>query len=452
MGIRVVLTWKKVAGLVLLGIAGALFVGWSGLVSIAASSGHFAVTKWYLGWTMENAVEIQSMLVSKPDDLNLDNPALVRRSAGHYATGCAPCHGAPGVPQSPVVEEMTPSPPRLEEAVGEWSDEELFWIVKHGIKYSGMPAWPAQERDDEVWAQVAFLRALPDMTRVEYADLALGGGLADDDLEPGGETTAALDGIVENALADCARCHGRDGLGQGEGAAEDALPIIAGQPAPYLYATLRAFALGRRESGFMEPPATRYAPEVLEKLALHYAEQPAPALQPVDNAAARLGTDLPDAAIDPVDDAPAAGARLATDAVETFVLPLETWQDDAGILEGEGDLPYAMVPLAGSAGPHTTREELLALGRRIAVEGFGTRKIPACQSCHGSAGRKRNPLYPYLAGQPEWYLSEHLRLWKEGHRGGTEYAHVMDEIARNLTEEQIKAVSAWYSGLPRTEP
>ena len=107
---------------------------------------------------------------------------------------------------------------------------------------------------------------------------------------------------------------------------------------------------------------------------------------------------------------------------------------------------------AGSAGPPSIRAETLELGRRIAVEGFGKRKIPACQSCHGATGRERNPLYPSLAGQPEWYLSKHLRLWKEGHRGGTEYAHVMDEVASNLTEEQIKAVSAWYSGLPNIEP
>ena len=447
MRLRIVLTWKKVAGLAVLGIVGALLLGWSGLVSIAASSGHFAVTKWYLGWTMKNAVETQSMLIAKPEDLDLNNPSLIRRSAGHYATGCAACHGAPGLPQSPVVEEMTPAPPRLEEKVAEWSDEELFWIVKNGIKYSGMPAWPAQERDDEVWAQVAFLRALPDMTRAQYAELALGGGLADNDLEPGGETTAALDGIVENALADCARCHGRDGLGRGDGDVEDAFPIIAGQPAPYLYATLRAFALGRRDSGFMEPPANRYPPEVLEELALYFAEQPMPVAEPHDAAILNAGTNAPDGPIDPVDDAPVVDAPRASDAVETFVLPLDTPQDEPGILEGEGETAYAEIPLVGTAGPPSTRAEVLELGRRIAVEGFGRRKIPACQSCHGPAGRERNPLYPYLAGQPEWYLGKHLRLWKEGHRGGTRFAHVMDEIARNLTEEQIEAVSAWYAEL-----
>lgn len=453
MRVKIVLTWKKVVGLIAVGVAGALFVGWSGFVSIAASSGHFSVTRWFLGWTMENAVETQSMLVAKPEDLDLSDPMLVRRAAGHFATGCAACHGAPGVPQSPVVEQMTPSPPRLEDKVGEWSDEELFWIVKNGIKYSGMPAWPTQERDDEVWAQVAFLRALPDMTRDEYADLALGDGLAENDLEAGGETTAALDGIVENAVADCARCHGYDGLGQGEEQAADAFPIIAGQPAPYLYATLLAFALGRRESGFMEPPATRYPPEVLEELARYYSELPGTAGPPIADIDRGRGLELVGAAHDAADDAPIPGVPLdAADAVESFVLPLDTWQDEAGILEGEGDLSYATVPMAAAAGPPTTREELLELGQRIAVEGIGLRKIPACQSCHGQAGRARNPLYPYLDGQPEWYLSQHLRLWKEGDRGGTEYAHIMDEIARDLTEEQIDAVSAWYAARSEAEP
>ncbi|MCF6370676.1 c-type cytochrome [Rhizobium halophilum] len=440
MRIRIVLTWKRLAALAGLGLAGALFVGWTGLVSIAASSGHFSVVRWFLGWTMENAVQTQSTLVSKPEDLDLDDPSLIRRSAGHYATGCAPCHGAPGVPQSPVVEEMVPSPPRLEEKVAEWSDEELFWIVKNGIKFSGMPAWPAQERDDEVWAQVAFLRALPEMARAEYADLALGGGLVDDDLEAGGETTAALDGIVKNALNDCARCHGLDGLGRGTGQTQDVFPIIAGQPAPYLYATLQAFSHGERQSGFMEPPARRYDAQVLEALARHYSEQP-------KLGEAETRSSLPEGAVATAREAPVADP--ASDrATAGGVTSTPSWQDEAGILEGEGDLSYAAVPMAASAGPPSTREELLELGRRIAFEGIGPRKIPACQSCHAIEPEGGNPFYPYLAGQPEWYLSKHLQLWQEGQRGGTAYAHVMDEIARNMTDEQIAAVAAWYSQLP----
>ena len=50
------------------------------------------------------------------------------------------------------------------------------------------------------------------------------------------------------------------------------------------------------------------------------------------------------------------------------------------------------------------------------------------------------------------YLSEHLHLWKKGERGGTQYAHIMDEIARNMTEEHIEAVTTWYSKFAEVEP
>ena len=57
---------------------------------------------------------------------------------------------------------MLPVPPDLSATVDEWTDAQLFRIVKHGIRFTGMPAWPTQTRDDEVWMMVAFLRALPE--------------------------------------------------------------------------------------------------------------------------------------------------------------------------------------------------------------------------------------------------------------------------------------------------
>lgn len=426
MRISFVLNWKRalgiLAGLAALAVVGALAVSFSGFVSIAASSGHIAPWRWFLGWTLENAVRAQSAPIAVPAEIDLRDPALVQRAAGHFATGCAACHGAPGVPQSPVVLGMTPAPPRLEESVGDWEDDELFWIVKHGIKYSGMPAWPTQERDDEVWAQVAFLRALPGMTPQQYADLALGGGVADDDTEPGGQTTGALNGIVENALVDCARCHGRGGLGRGEGAAEGAFPDIAGQPAPYLYATLLAYAAGIRQSGFMQPPAARYEPEVLRELARYFAEQPARGIASLTPWVGEQTTP--------------AGAVPAT------------VQDLPGLLEGDAEVASFMVPAAAAAGPPTTREGLRELGRRIALRGLPSQKIPSCQSCHGQTGRVKNPYYPYLAGQPEWYLNEQMQLWKEGKRAGTIYSNVMAKVAEQMTEEQIRATAVWYAERP----
>lgn len=422
MRIDFVLTWKRAAGALALMLVLALAVGWSGLVPIAASSGHLPPIRWFLGFTMRNAVERQSLLVEKPVGLDLGDPMLVRRAAGHFATGCAPCHGAPGVPQSPVVDGMSPSPPRLEERIGRWDDEALFWIVRNGIGYSGMPAWPARERDDEVWAQVAFLRALPQMSAERYAELALGDG----DI---GMTLAGLGARqpeeVERALADCARCHGRDGLGRGEGAAQGAFPIIAGQPEAYLYATLLAFRDGRRRSGFMQPPARRYEPEILRELATHYADQPRP----------------PAATAAPVAP-PVADLRMRPVAV----------QDEAGHLDGAGSASGLPVPLPAPVGPPDERRALLDLGRRIALDGLRVPKVPSCESCHGATATPPRTAYPYLAGQPEWYLETHLELWHEDERGGTAYSRIMSEIARHLTAEQIEAVSAWYATRQRPVP
>ena len=91
----------------------------------------------------------------------LDNPDLVRLGAAHFHGGCAFCHGAPGIPVSPIARHMLPSPPDLATSMRPWKDEELFWIVQHGIKYTGMPGWVALERADEIWAVVAFLKRMP---------------------------------------------------------------------------------------------------------------------------------------------------------------------------------------------------------------------------------------------------------------------------------------------------
>jgi cytochrome c553 len=425
MRIAFTVTWKKILALLAVGVLGALLVGWSGFVSISASSGHYSPVSWFLHWTMRNAVSTQAASVSVPEDVDLADPALVQRAAGHFATDCAFCHGAPGVEQSPVTQAMMPPPPRLEGQVGRWKDRELFWIGQHGIKYSGMPAWVSQERPDEVWAMVAFLRALPAITPVQYAQMALGGTGATSP-PPVGSASTALGAIGDIALADCSRCHGRDGLGVAAftGAAAGAVPVIAGQPEAYLVETLRAYAAGTRHSGYMQGPAARYDDTVRAALAAHYAGQPTPAGAIPSTTREHVASSLPEAAPE--------GSALARSRAAMA----------------------RVVPNAAAYGAPYDQPGLLDLGRQLATEGLPWRKLPACDSCHGpvTSASSEAARYPYLAGQPAWYLSTHLKLWRDGERAGTPNAHLMDKIAIHLTDEQIAAVSAWYATQPLGRP
>jgi cytochrome c553 len=248
---------KKIAiGLAILvvaGAVGAILFAWSGLYNVAATRGHWAITDWFLHFGMRNSVETQSMSVGKPPPL--DDMAMVRLGLGHYQGGCAPCHGAPGYDGSPITGKMLPSPPWLPAKIPTWTDQELFWIVKHGIKYAGMPGWVAQSRDDEVWTVVAALRRLPDMSREEYWRLAMG--------DAGGTSR----GSAGEGLTVCARCHGDDGAANGH------VPRLAGQKQAYLEHALRSYASGERSSGIMQPVADELSEQEIRDLAAFFAEQ-----------------------------------------------------------------------------------------------------------------------------------------------------------------------------------
>jgi cytochrome c553 len=242
--------WFKIAALL---AVGGFVVAASGLVPIKASSGHWAITTWFLQFSKRRSVATHTLALTAPP---LDNPDLVLRGAGHYETGCRPCHGSPGS-RPRIPQQMTPPPPYLPQVIPEWEPDELFYIVKHGIKFTGMPAWPAQQRDDEVWAMVAFLLTLPKLDAAAYRRLV------------DGESAAAATNPPPTVAESCGRCHGR-GTG--------AFPRLEGQSPAYLLAALQSFARGERHSGIMEPIAAGLSPSEMQELARYYGhlESPAP--------------------------------------------------------------------------------------------------------------------------------------------------------------------------------
>ncbi|MAC58155.1 MAG: cytochrome C [Novosphingobium sp.] len=249
------LTWKRaLAALVTLGLAGLLFA-WSGLFQISASSGHWKITDWFLHWTMQNSVRTYSTFQT-PENVRDDNGLI--SAAGHFRQACQVCHGAPGAPPSPQMQAATPPAPDLARTVQHYDDAELFWIVQHGVKYTGMPAWPSLDRPDEVRRMVGFLRRLPEMTPRQYRNLT----------QVPAEPTVS--GFRPGVLESCAGCHGTDGLGR----KQDDIPVLAGQKPAYLLQSLRDYASGKRGSGPMQVAAAPLSDAEMKALADHFAAMP----------------------------------------------------------------------------------------------------------------------------------------------------------------------------------
>lgn len=244
------------------GIAVAAFLfAWSGIYNIAATSGHWAVVEWFLRFGMSNSVALRAKAISPP---SLADPDLVPLGAAHFHINCAFCHGSPVGPVNPVTDKMLPPPPNLTTPMRPWKDEELFWIVQHGIKYTGMPGWVAIEREDEVWALVAFLKRLPTLDRDAYRALAFGSTRA---AEQKG-ATATIDTSVQSNIAICARCHGDE-----RAAPTSALvPRLHGQSEAFLAAALRDYRSGARRSGIMQPVAAELDEQEIDRLAAYYAQ------------------------------------------------------------------------------------------------------------------------------------------------------------------------------------
>jgi len=99
---------------------------------------------------------------------NLASEANWRAGARAYHDhGCVNCHGAPGVEWARFSEGLRPDPPDLLDLSKHRTPAELFHVVKNGINMTGMPGFGAAP-DPELWAIVAFVKKLPDVTDEQF--------------------------------------------------------------------------------------------------------------------------------------------------------------------------------------------------------------------------------------------------------------------------------------------
>jgi mono/diheme cytochrome c family protein len=156
--------------LVLLAVEMAAATGFicSGLFNVAATDPHWSLIYGVLESARVRSVKAHAAGLKAPD--NLADHKRVVEGTSHFAEHCSSCHSAPGVEAGDAAKGMYPRPPALAEAARKWSPAEMFWMIRNGIKMSGMPAWP-DHSDEDIWNIVAFLGQLPKITEQDYANL-----------------------------------------------------------------------------------------------------------------------------------------------------------------------------------------------------------------------------------------------------------------------------------------
>ncbi|MEO8461289.1 MAG: cytochrome c, partial [Dokdonella sp.] len=163
-------------------VAIALFV-YSGIYNIGADDPHMRPVSATLEALRERSIETHSRNIVVP---NLDDPKMIAEGAEHYSAMCTGCHLAPGMSNSEIRPGLYPQPPNLStERIDD--PRETFWIIKHGIKMSAMPAWGTTHDDEAIWNMVAFVRKLPDMTPAQYAQMTANAAHDDGGYEHGHE-------------------------------------------------------------------------------------------------------------------------------------------------------------------------------------------------------------------------------------------------------------------------
>jgi mono/diheme cytochrome c family protein len=152
-------------------VLGVLAIGtgafvYSGIYNIGADDHHTQPVLSLLQTLRDRSIHMRSRDIPVP---NLENSQLILKGAGQYAAMCTGCHLSPAMKESEIRPGLYPQPPDLSRV--HVDPRVAFWVIKHGIKMSAMPAWGGSHDDPTIWSMVAFLQKLPGMTPKQYKDI-----------------------------------------------------------------------------------------------------------------------------------------------------------------------------------------------------------------------------------------------------------------------------------------
>jgi mono/diheme cytochrome c family protein len=165
-------------GLILFLFVG-IFVVWFGVFNVAATEQHGKLALWVISVVRDRSIAVRA--TASPPEPSLTDAQRIKTGFRSYHTMCAVCHSAPGRQSSPVRQGLNPKPPRLySKEVQRRSNAELYWIIQHGMRMTGMPAFGPTHSSEKIWSLLAFMRELPKLSPQQYKAMVKAEGLSDE--------------------------------------------------------------------------------------------------------------------------------------------------------------------------------------------------------------------------------------------------------------------------------
>jgi mono/diheme cytochrome c family protein len=140
-------------------------VVYAGVYNIGADVRHTKVVYWIITQLRDRSIAVRAEGLRPPADLM--SQARITAGAGLYASNCTGCHLAPDMDGTAISQGLYPTPPQFAGKLDHSAKQE-FWMIKHGVKLTAMPAWGRTHSDDQMWDMVAFVRTLPSLSPDQY--------------------------------------------------------------------------------------------------------------------------------------------------------------------------------------------------------------------------------------------------------------------------------------------
>jgi mono/diheme cytochrome c family protein len=131
-----------------------------GLMPVNADGTHSSLEARIMPLVLHASIARHASGDTNPISVNEEN---LKAGVSTYKEMCARCHSAPAGNPSVYGQSFYPPAPQLLGGMSNYTDSQLFWLIKHGIRNTGMPAWGSMLSDDDIWQIVSLLKNSKDL-------------------------------------------------------------------------------------------------------------------------------------------------------------------------------------------------------------------------------------------------------------------------------------------------